>query len=98
MATDYDKPRSTDDMGELAAEPDLHALTTQRANSAASLNDETYPAELLDSPQADLTGEELTVPLVPRQNDEFTCTVCYLVHHRSQLADERRIICDECAA
>jgi len=99
VATDYDKPRTSDDMTDSVSEPSLQALASQRSDAATNLGDETDPVEaLLDAPQSDLTGEELTVPLVPRQNDEFTCTVCYLVHHRSQLADERRIICDECAA
>ena len=32
--------------------------------------------------------------------DEFTCARCFLVHHRSQLAEERNgsFICRECAA
>jgi hypothetical protein len=99
VATDYDKPRTSDSMTDPAPEPALQALTSQRADAAAGLVDETDPVEaLLDAPQADFSGEELTVPLVPRQADEFTCTVCYLVHHRSQLADEKRIICVECAA
>jgi hypothetical protein len=99
MATDYDKPRTSDSMSEPASEPALQALTSQRADTATNLGDETDPGEaLLDLPEADLTGEELTVPLVPRQADEFTCTVCYLVRHHSQLADKRRIVCDECAA
>ncbi|HWG93173.1 MAG TPA: DUF4193 family protein, partial [Mycobacteriales bacterium] len=31
--------------------------------------------------------------------DEFTCSSCFLVHHRSQLASEKdgRLICTECA-
>jgi len=36
--------------------------------------------------------------VVPRQADEFTCSRCFLVRHRSQLADEKKGICRECAA
>ncbi|WP_239393978.1 DUF4193 family protein, partial [Frankia sp. CiP3] len=36
--------------------------------------------------------------VLPRQADEFTCTSCFLVHHRSQLADARRTVCSDCAA
>jgi hypothetical protein len=98
VATDYDKPRATDNMNEPAAEPSLRALTTQRADAATKLGDDTDPVETrLDLPELDPTAEELTVPLLPRQDDEFTCTVCYLVRHHSQLADERRMVCDECA-
>ena len=48
---------------------------------------------------ADLSGEELTVRVLPRQTDEFTCSKCFLVHHRSQLAkgDGPTSVCRECA-
>jgi hypothetical protein len=36
--------------------------------------------------------------VLPRQADEFTCTSCFLVHHRSQLADVHRAVCSDCAA
>ena len=39
-------------------------------------------------PGADLSHEELAVEVKPRQEDEFTCMSCFLVHHRSQLAKE----------
>jgi hypothetical protein len=41
----------------------------------------------------------LTVKVVPMQADEFRCSRCFLVHHRSQLAGERNgePICRECA-
>ncbi len=98
MATDYDKPRTSDNMSEPALEPSIQSLTAKRADSATKLGDDTDAVEAhLDLPEADLSSEDLTVPLVPRQDDEFTCTVCYLVRHYSQLADKRRIICDECA-
>ncbi|HLR27657.1 MAG TPA: DUF4193 family protein, partial [Ruania sp.] len=44
--------------------------------------------------------EELSVRVVPRQSDEFTCSQCFLVHHRSQLAYEKngQPVCSECAA
>ena len=48
-------------------------------------------------PGADLSHEELAVEVRPRQDDEFTCMSCFLVHHRSQLADAKRLICKDCA-
>ncbi|MGH3284396.1 MAG: DUF4193 family protein, partial [Streptosporangiaceae bacterium] len=38
--------------------------------------------------------------VIPRQADEFTCSRCFLVHHRSQLAEDRngQLVCRECAA
>jgi hypothetical protein len=42
--------------------------------------------------------ETLTVKVVPQQPTEFTCKKCFLVKHRSQLADKRRMFCRDCAA
>ena len=87
MVTDYDAPRKTDD--ELA-EDSLEELKAQRATKAASSVDvdEVELAENLELPGADLSDESLTVRVIPRQADEFTCSKCFLVHHRSQLAKE----------
>ena len=100
MATDYDQPRrnESDDLGE----DSLEELKARRAEAQSSTVDvdEADLAEALELPGADLSGEELTVRVLPRQADEFTCSSCFLVHHRSQLAGEKngRIICKECAA
>ena len=98
MATDYDAPRKTDD--ELA-EDSLEELKAQRATQAASSVDvdEVELAENLELPGADLSDESLTVRVIPRQADEFTCSKCFVVHHRSQLAKEVKgeFICRDCA-
>ena len=46
-----------------------------------------------------LSDENLTVRVLPRQADEFTCSKCFLVHHRSQLDHEGKHgpVCKECA-
>jgi len=38
--------------------------------------------------------------VVPKQADEFTCSTCFLVHHRHRYAGERAglPICRDCAA
>jgi hypothetical protein len=98
MATDYDTPRKTDD--ELN-EDSLEELKARRADLAASTVDvdETELAESLELPGADLSNEELTVRVTPRQADEFTCSRCFLVHHRSQLAKQVKgqPVCRDCA-
>jgi hypothetical protein len=98
MATDYDAPRKTDD--ELA-EDSLEELKAQRATKASSSVDvdEVELAENLELPGADLSDESLTVRVIPRQADEFTCSKCFLVHHRSQLAKETADgpVCRDCA-
>ncbi|MFT6565069.1 MAG: hypothetical protein ACJAY5_001832 [Actinomycetes bacterium] len=97
MATDYDAPRKTD---EELAEDSLEELKARRNDKAASAVDvdETEAAENLELPGADLSSESLTVRVLPRQEDEFTCSVCFLVHHRSQLARESKGLytCTEC--
>ena len=99
MATDYDAPRKTDD--ELS-EDSIEELKARRNEpGAASVDeDETEAAEGFELPGADLSGEELSVRVLPRQADEFMCSQCFLVHHRSQLASEKNgvLVCRECAA
>jgi hypothetical protein len=99
MATDYDAPRKTDD--ELS-EDSLEELKNRRVDKASGMVDvdEADLAESLELPGADLSNEELSVRVLPRQSDEFTCSSCFLVHHRSQLAGERngKLICRDCAA
>jgi Domain of unknown function (DUF4193) len=41
--------------------------------------------------------ETLAVKVVPQQPTEFVCKNCYLVKHRSQLADKKRMFCRDCA-
>ena len=98
MATDYDSPRVDDDLGE----DSLEELKARRAEAASGIVDvdEEDVVESIELPGADLSGEELTVRVLPRQADEFTCSRCFLVHHRSQLASEKngQMICRECAA
>ena len=99
MATDYDAPRKTDDdLGEDSIE-ELKARRVDKVSGAVD-EDETEAAEGFELPGADLSNEELSVRVLPRQADEFTCTRCFLVHHRSQLASQvgGQPICKECAA
>jgi hypothetical protein len=55
--------------------------------------------ESYELPGADLSGEEFTVIVMPKRADEFTCSSCFLVHHRSRLARDRNgdSICADCA-
>jgi hypothetical protein len=40
--------------------------------------------------------ETLSVKVVPQQPTEFVCKNCFLVKHRSQLADKKRMFCRDC--
>jgi hypothetical protein len=99
MATDYDAPRKTDD--ELS-EDSIEELKNRRMDTISGMVDvdEAELAESLELPGADLSNEELAVRVLPRQADEFTCSQCFLVHHRSQLARENKgvLVCRDCAA
>jgi len=99
MATDYDSPRKTDD--ELS-EDSLQELQARRMDKSSSTIDVDPDdvAESLELPGADLSNEELSFRVIPRQADEFTCSSCFLVHHRSQLAETKgsQMVCRECAA
>ncbi|HLR84295.1 MAG TPA: DUF4193 domain-containing protein [Nocardioidaceae bacterium] len=99
MATDYDAPRKTDDE---QSEDSIEELKARRhdKNSGKVDEDEVEAAESFELPGADLSHEELSVKVLPRQSDEFTCGSCFLVHHRSQLAEQRngQLICRDCAA
>jgi len=98
--TDYDAPRRTE--SDDVAEDSLDALKERRNDAAAAVIDvdETDTAESFELPGADLSGEELSVRVVPKQADEFTCSTCFLVHHRHRYAGERAglPICRDCAA
>ena len=97
MATDYDAPRRDEvDLGE----DSLEELKSRRVDAQSAIVDvdEADVAESFELPGADLADEELTVRVLPMQADEFRCSRCFLVHHRSQLAAERHgeLICREC--
>lgn len=97
MAIDYDEPRGSgtdpvpESLEELAAVPGP-------ARTADLDLEEADTAEAVELPGADLSNLELTVEIVPPKKDEFICSSCFLVHHRSQLARERNgeAICTEC--
>lgn len=95
MTTDYDIPRIVDDVDTES----LEELKTRRAETAVGVIDLDEPDnEAMDLPGADLSGEALTVQVLPRQADEFTCGRCFLVQHQSRLAETSGddTICQDC--
>ena len=96
MATDYDAPRVT--KSDETSDTSLEQLTASRKDTQSPAVDveDSDTAESFELPGADLSGEELTVRVLPKQADEFTCTSCFLVHHRSRLADAAQLICRGC--
>ncbi|MFP5368221.1 MAG: DUF4193 domain-containing protein, partial [Actinomycetes bacterium] len=78
----------------------LEELKTRRSDKPVAVvdEDESELAASFELPGADLSGEELQVQVVPAQADEFTCSSCFLVRHRSQIAREKdgRFYCKDC--
>ncbi len=98
MATDYDEPRN--DVKE-SQETSLQALQSAGAQDARSVVRELDEADVSDGftlPDADLSGEELLISVIPQADDEFTCFSCFLVRHRSQIAKEKNghVYCTDC--
>ena len=93
-----DTPRKTD---EELHEESLEELKAKRAEvqSGKIDIDEEEEAENLELPGADLSGEELSVRVVPKQEDEFTCSKCFLVSHVTNIAkgSGATAVCRDCA-
>jgi len=70
---------------------ELIAKKSERPNSEEEEDDEAVLVSRDDS------RESLTTKVLPMQQNEFVCNSCYLVKHRSQLADQRRVLCRDCA-
>ncbi|MGV0870970.1 DUF4193 domain-containing protein [Mycolicibacterium sp. XJ879] len=99
MSTDYDAPR-VKDTDDIADESVQEIAARRRQVDVAVLDvDDGDAVDSLDLPGADLSGEELTVRVVPKQADEFTCSSCFLVQHRSRIARETggQTLCADCA-
>ena len=99
MATDYDSPRKTDEEMTEDSLQELQARRMDKSSTSIDLDPDDV-AESLELPGADLSNEELSFRVIPRQADEFTCSRCFLMHHRSQLTKTRKgePICQKCAA
>jgi hypothetical protein len=71
MATDYDAPRVTESD---ETDTSLEQLTASRKDTQSPVVDveDTDTAESFELPGADLSGEEFTVRVIPKQSDEFT--------------------------
>jgi hypothetical protein len=97
MTVDYDAPRRAP----VEADESLDSLAGRRNDSLALVPDIDEPdlVESYELPGADLSGEEFLVLVMPKKADEFTCSSCFLVHHRSRLARGRNgeSICADCA-
>jgi len=90
-----DAPEPTDPAATAEVESIQDLLVKQEARA------EEEEAEDDDETAVALTRDERLEPLdtrvVPMQATEFVCKKCFLVKHRSQLADKKRMLCRDCA-
>jgi hypothetical protein len=92
--SDYDARRVSDvDAGGAAA-----LLTPLPKLSTTVIDEDPNDAPFFELPGADLSGEELSVTVIPQRSDEFTCSCCFLVQHRNRLrgSGSHGMICADC--
>jgi hypothetical protein len=96
--SDYDAPRVSD--AEAQDTSTLRELASKvPASSTRAIDDDPNDVAFFELPGADLSGEELSVTVIPQGRDEFTCSSCFLVQHRNRLrlSSSGLPICADCA-
>jgi hypothetical protein len=71
-------------------------LVKQEAADEADA-DEEEEAVIALTKEERLAADPAESRVVPMQETEFVCKRCFLVKHRSQLADKKRTLCRDCA-
>jgi len=96
--TDYDARRISDNDAQDKSSIRELAPVLQGAGTAV-VDEDPNDVHLFELPGADLSGEELTVTVIPQRADEFTCSSCYLVQHRSRMRSSSSglPVCADCA-
>lgn len=82
-----------DEEEEPAVDASLDELLAKRAEEKEEEEEES----ILDLERDDEKSESLATKVLPKQQDEFVCKNCFLVKHRSQLSDKKRMFCRDCA-
>jgi uncharacterized protein DUF4193 len=97
-ASDYDArrapdPESQDPSGLRELAPNLPGTAT------AVVDDDPNDVLFFELPDAESSGEELSVTVIPQRADEFTCSSCFLVQHRNRMRTSSRglPVCADCA-
>ena len=92
-----DAASTADEPGDSDVESIQDVLEKQEARDDEDDDAEEEPAPVVTTTARDDRLEPMDARVVPMQATEFVCTNCYLVKHRSQLADKRRMRCRDCA-
>jgi hypothetical protein len=95
VATDYDAPRTR----ETDEQDNLDGLKPIRVVDGSQLGEDLDPLDVeLMTSSTDILTDDSTVQVLPPSPDEFACSRCHLIRHRSQLVDEAARICTDCLA
>ena len=85
-------------MAEEEEEVGVETSFEELAKRAEDVEEEDDDDTVLDLARGDDKGAEALIEkVVPPQANEFTCRNCFLVKHRSQLADKKKMLCRDCA-
>jgi hypothetical protein len=103
---DNDEEPSEADLADATVPPDpatggdvesiQELLVKQEAADDADA-DEEEEAVIALTKEERLAADPTDSRIVPIQETEFVCKRCFLVKHRSQLADKKRTLCRDCA-
>ena len=82
-------------LGDVESIQDLLAKqeATETGKQPPEEEEEIVPLDLARDDRA----EAIDSKIVPMQETEFMCKRCFLVKHRSQLADKKKMLCRDCA-
>jgi hypothetical protein len=95
MATDYDAPRKSDDDNESIEV--LKERVPDKLGSSVDVDEVDAVDAFAVIPDV---VEDLDVVILPPQDDEFTCSECFIVKHHSMLSSKKGKYgkqCTECA-
>jgi hypothetical protein len=92
MSSNYDKPKIVEN----ADSVDLNEMKEASLSNKGLTDDLPLPSALAANDEA--TAPEVDIDVIPPQEDEFTCSECFLVKHISQLGETTKDmpICKEC--
>ena len=82
-------------VAESEQEPAVEESFEELAKKAEKVEEDDDDDGILELDRDD-KAEALIEKVQPIQANEFTCRNCFLVKHRSQLADKKKLFCRDC--
>jgi len=83
--------------GELPIAESIQDLLVKQEAAVVEEEAEEEEEVLVALTREERLAEPLEARVVPVQATEFTCQRCFLVKHRSQLANKKKMLCRDCA-